>query len=169
MATPFLSEIRVFSFNFPPKGWAFCDGSLMQISQNPSLFQLIGAMYGGDGQTSFGLPNLQSRTPIHAGNGYPMASLGGEATHTLTVDEMPQHLHTVVALDAAATIGSPNGAGLAQPVAQVGAVYAIGASKAKMNAQALANAGGSQPHNNLQPSLTLNFCIALSGEFPSQP
>ncbi|BDI33580.1 tail Collar domain-containing protein [Capsulimonas corticalis] len=169
MAEPFLSEIRIFSFNYPPKGWAFCNGQLLSIAQNTALFSLIGTYYGGNGQTTFQLPNLQGRAPLHSGPiNSAVGTQGGEAAHTLTLGEIPTHFHTLQGQNVTATTGSPSSANLAQPVSNVGAVYATTAGDTTMAPQAIANAGNSQPHNNMQPYLTLNFCIALVGIFPSR-
>ncbi len=163
MASPFLSEIRIFSFNFPPKGWAFCDGQLLPINQNQALFSLLGTTYGGDGQTNFALPNLQGRVPFHEGNGHVLGERGGESSHTLSVGEMPQHTH--------APTGNSNVADAASPANNVWANLAGGYSPAgneAMNTASIANAGGNQPHDDMSPYLVLNFCIALQGIFPSQ-
>jgi microcystin-dependent protein len=175
MASPFLSEIRLMSFNFPPKGWAFCNGQLLPINQNQALFALLGTQYGGNGQTTFALPNLQGRVPMHNGgdgfgNFYTQGQSGGEVSHTLTVQELPQHAHTLQASAAPANSSSPANAVPAQPSGDVGAVYGpVGTLKAPtMAPQAIGNAGGSQTHNNLQPYLVISFCIALQGIFPSQ-
>ncbi|MGB8212458.1 MAG: tail fiber protein [Anaerolineales bacterium] len=164
MATPFLSEIKIFSFNFAPKGWAFCDGQLMSIEQNQALFALLGTTYGGDGIRNFGLPNLQGRVPFHMGNGHTLGEQGGEAAHTLNTSEMPTHTHIVKASSAAASTGNP-----------VGALWADGgksiyasSGNTSMASQAISNTSGGQPHDNMSPYLVLNFCIALQGIFPSQ-
>ncbi len=164
MANPFLSEIRLFSFGFPPKGWALCNGQLLPINQNQALFSLLGTTYGGDGRVNFALPDLQGRIPIHMGNGHTLGERGGEQAHTLSISELPAHNHLVNASTAAADASNP-----------VGAVWADGAksnfagsSSAGMDPAAVLPTGGSQPHLNLPPFLTLNFCIALQGIFPSQ-
>ena len=164
MGTPFLAEIRIFSFNFPPKGWAFCNGQLMQINQNQALFSLLGTTYGGDGRVTFGLPNLQGRVPFHMGNGHTLGESAGEIAHTLINSEMPQHTHTPGASSAAASVSNP-----------VGNLWADGgknifnsSGNTTMASQALSNAGGSQAHDNMSPYLALNLCIALQGIFPSQ-
>jgi len=173
MATPFLSEIRLVSFNFPPKGWAICNGQLLPINQNQALFSLLGTTYGGDGRVTFALPNLQGRVPMQNGvdtfaNSYTLGQSAGEASHTLTIQELPQHVHTLRASSAAANSNSPVNAAPAQPTGAVGAVYGPATALTTMAPQAIANTGGSQPHNNLQPYLVINFCIALTGIFPSQ-
>ncbi|BDI33576.1 tail Collar domain-containing protein [Capsulimonas corticalis] len=168
MSEPFLSEIRVFSFNFPPNGWAFCNGAIVQVQQNPLLYQLIGNTYGGTAPNSFALPNLSGSTPIHMGGDYALGAAGGKPDNLLTVNTMPQHTHTLLASKAAATSGSPAGAGLAAPIAQVGPVYTPNTDfSAKMAPGAIANAGSGGAHNNMQPYLALNFCIALQGVYPN--
>ncbi len=170
MAEPFLSEIRVFSFNFAPKGWAMCNGQFLPINQNQALFSLLGTTYGGNGQTTFALPNLQGRVPIHTGDGHTLGETGGEQAHTLTINELPIHTHTYTATTVPATTNVPTPIGsklLAQSTAAN--LYASGASNlVSMAPNALTNAGGSQAHTNMQPYLVLNFCIALQGIFPSQ-
>jgi microcystin-dependent protein len=163
MAEPFLGEIRVFSFNFAPRGWAMCNGQTLPINQNQALFALLGTMYGGNGQTTFQLPNLQASMPIHNGNGYAQGSGGGETTHTLISNEMPQHNHIASGVTSNATTPTATGATWA---ASTRNPYAA-AANTTMAAGALSNAGGSQPHDNMPPYLALNFCIALEGIFPS--
>ena len=163
MGQQYLSEIRVMSFNFAPKGWAACNGQLLPINQNQPLFALIGTYYGGDGRVNFALPNLQGRAPLHMGSGYSLGQLGGEQAHTLITPEIPAHNHTWGATNTAANAPGPAGnlLGGAQE-------YNPGANLVGMYQGVLANTGGSQPHQNMQPFLTLNFCIALQGIFPSQ-
>jgi microcystin-dependent protein len=173
MATPFLGEIRLISFNFPPKGWAFCNGQLLSIQQNTALFALLGTTYGGNGQTTFQLPNLQGRVPLHLGadgfgNNYVMGQQGGEATHTLSLAELPAHVHALQASNLAASMNSPFGAAPAQPAGAVGAIYGSATAITTMAPQAIGNTGGNQPHTNEQPYLVINFCIALVGIFPSR-
>ena len=168
MAQPFLSEIRIFGFGFPPRGWAYCNGQILAISQNQALFALVGTMYGGNGQTTFGLPNLQGRTPMHLGNGFTQGQVGGEENHTLVTEEIPAHFHTLNAAKDTGTTGTPTNATLASPISAVGNVYTGGTPNTAMAPQAISNAGGGQSHNNMQPYLSLNFCIALSGIFPSR-
>jgi microcystin-dependent protein len=165
MTEPFLGEVRLLSFNFAPKGWALCNGQLLPINQNQALFSLLGTTFGGNGQTTFALPNLQGRTPIEVGNGYFLGQSGGEQTHTLSVAELPGHTHTLNATSANPTATVPAGTlGYARSGTLM---YGAAANLVAMSAQAVGNAGGSQPHLNMQPFLTLNFCIALQGTFPS--
>jgi microcystin-dependent protein len=180
MAEPFLSEIRIFSFDFPPKGWAFCNGQLLPINQNQALFALLGTTYGGNGQTNFALPNLQARVGVHRDQQFTLGQRGGEEAHTLTPSELPQHTHVVRASKQAALAGPPGtipditkilaqGTALQQGGASVPAqIYGSGAPNRSMLPATISNAGGSQPHTNMHPYLTLNFCIALQGIFPSQ-
>ena len=166
MAEPFLSEIRIMSFNFAPKGWAQCNGQLLPINQNQALFSLLGTTYGGNGQTTFGLPDLRGRVPIHMGSGHTLGELGGEQAHTLSISELPTHTHTATATSNNGGVIIPTGNLLAGGTPQE--YHAPDANLAAMNAGTLANTGGSQPHENMQPYLTLTFCIALQGIFPSQ-
>src|SRR5690242_8471364 len=164
MAEPFLSEIRIMSFGFPPKGWALCDGQLLPINQNQALFSLLGTTYGGDGRVNFALPNLQGRIPMHMGSGHTLGERGGEQGHTLSISELPMHTHTASGINVAAGTADPSNALLAQAPQALGSVYlspptGLGA----MNAAAVANVGGSQAHLNMQPFLVLNFSIALQG------
>jgi microcystin-dependent protein len=164
MSTPYLSEIKIFSFSFAPKGWALCNGQLLPINQNQALFSLLGTTYGGDGITNFALPNLQGRIPIHTGNGFVLGELGGEQTHTLVNTEMPEHTHSAIASSNAANSGAAPGnfwANGNQPA------YAS-STNAAMSTASVSSVGGGQPHENMAPYLVLNFCIALSGIFPSQ-
>jgi microcystin-dependent protein len=164
MAEPFLAEIRLMSFVFPPKGWALCNGQLLPINQNQALFALLGTTYGGNGQTNFALPDLRGRAPIHVGSGHTLGERGGEQAHTLSIAEMPTHTHAVNA-SSTATGGttSPNGNYLGGG----NNVYSAGAPSTSLLASTVSNVGGSQPHENMQPYLTLSFCIALQGIFPS--
>jgi microcystin-dependent protein len=175
MSDPFVAEIRIFPFNFPPKGWAFCDGQLLPISQNTALFSLLGTFYGGDGKSTFALPDLQGSAPMQPGQGQGLSQrfLGeqsGTETVTLLVSEIPLHTHTLRGTVEDATQGSLTAdVILAQTVN--GNLYqtTTNANIVQMAPQALAPAGGSLPHNNMQPYLTLNFCIALQGVFPPRP
>ncbi|RZU63740.1 microcystin-dependent protein [Microterricola gilva] len=166
MAEPFLSEIRLFSFGFPPKGWALCDGQFLPINQNQALFSLLGTTYGGNGQTNFALPDLRGRSPLHVGNGHDLGERGGEEAHTLSVNELPRHSHSV---NVAATASTLTAAGklLASPGKPAFAAPGSGGVVA-MAAESSGHTGGSQAHLNMAPYLTLNFCIALVGIFPSR-
>lgn len=164
MAEPFLSEIRIMSFNFAPKGWATCNGQLLPINQNQALFALLGTTFGGDGRVNFALPDYRGRTPIHVGNGHTLGERGGEQAHTLSIAEMSTHVHRAEATSANADAAAPNGTLLGVS----NNLYTAAANLTALNPGTLANAGGSQGHNNLQPFLTLNFCIALQGIFPSR-
>jgi microcystin-dependent protein len=167
MSEPFLSEIRIMSFGFAPKGWAMCNGQLLPINQNQALFALLGTTYGGDGRTTFALPDLQSRVPMSLGSGHALGERGGETGHTLSQAEMPVHTHAVEASTAAS-------GGTASPANNYlgGANNAYlppgGGSQTTLRPDAVTTVGGSQAHQNLQPFLALNFCIALQGIFPSQ-
>jgi microcystin-dependent protein len=165
MAEPFLSEIRIMSFGFPPKGWALCDGQLLPINQNQALFSLLGTTYGGDGRVNFGLPNLQGRVPIHMGSGHTLGERGGEQGHTLSISEIPTHTHTLQASSSEGDTSNNNGTALANPR---GPIYTDAENLTTLNAGTVTNVGGSQAHLNMQPFLTLNFSIALQGIFPSQ-
>jgi microcystin-dependent protein len=168
MSEPFLAEIRIMSFNFPPKGWSTCNGQLLPINQNQALFSLLGTTYGGDGQQTFALPNLQGRVPIYVGNGHSQGNQGGEQNHTLTISELPTHVHAGQATTATATTNAPDTTVLLAQSAASSLYAAADANLQPLAPNALGNAGGSQPHQNMQPFLVLNFCIALQGIFPSR-
>jgi len=168
MAEPFLSEIRIMSFGFPPKGWALCDGQLLPINQNQGLFSLLGTTYGGDGRVNFGLPNLQGRAPMHMGSGHTLGERGGEQGHTLSISEIPTHTHVESATATPASTNTPTSS-LVLATSTAAFFYASAASNlVAMAPNALTNVGGSQAHLNMQPFLVLNFSIALQGIFPSQ-
>lgn len=163
MAEPFLSEIRLFSFNFPPKGWAFCNGQLLPINQNQALFSLLGTTYGGNGQTTFALPNLQGRAAVHEGPGFTLGQTGGEVAHTLTQQEMPQHVHFLQGANKNGDQVLPTG----NLLGNVNNLYRPATSLLPLLAGTVSNTGGSQAHLNMQPYIAINFCIALQGIFPS--
>jgi microcystin-dependent protein len=177
MADPFVAEIRIFPFNFPPTGWAFCNGQLMPISQNTALFSLLGTTYGGDGKSTFALPDLQSNTPMHPGQGQGLSlrdlgEIGGSEFVTLLISEIPVHAHFVGRGNAAqGDVALPQGAVWASSAAGRGtaALYTDTANAKVNQLQSLFPTGGSLPHNNMQPYLTLNMCIALQGVFPQRP
>jgi microcystin-dependent protein len=167
MAEPFLSEIRLMSFVFAPKGWAPCDGQLLPINQNQALFSLLGTTFGGDGRVNFALPDLRGRTPIHVGSGHTLGEKGGEQAHTLSIAESPEHVHSVNAATVAATTSTPANT-LVTAQSTAANLYASADSNlVAMSPAAVGNVGGSQAHLNMQPFLTLSFCIALQGIFPS--
>jgi microcystin-dependent protein len=165
VSSPFIGEIRMFGGNFAPVGWAFCNGALIPIDQNDALFNLIGTTYGGDGQTTFALPNLQSRVPVHVGPGYAIGQTGGAETVTLTTSQIPAHTHVAQGNAGAATAANPAGnlwaSGTNTP-------YSDQPAGVQANAAAIQSAGGSQPHDNMVPFLVVNFIISLFGIFPSQ-
>lgn len=166
MAEPFLSEIRIMSFVFAPKGWALCNGQLLPINQNQGLFSLLGTTFGGDGRVNFALPDLRGRVPIHVGSGHTLGERGGETAHTLSIAELPEHTHVLNATSVVATTNTP--ANNLLPAQSTAAdLYAAAQNFQAMSPAAITNAGGSQPHLNMQPFLTLSFCIALQGIFPS--
>jgi microcystin-dependent protein len=165
MAEPFLSEIRLMSFNFAPKGWALCNGQLLPINQNQALFALLGTTFGGNGSTNFALPDYRGRTPIHVGAGHTLGERGGEQAHTLSNAELPQHIHGMHGSTSQAGSDTP---GNGEVLASGAAIY--GSTEGAMvafDSSTIGNAGGSQPHQNMQPFLTISFCIALQGIFPS--
>jgi microcystin-dependent protein len=166
MSEPFIAEIKIFGFNFAPRSWAMCNGQLLPINQNQALFSLLGTTYGGDGRTTFALPNLQGRAPLHPDTQFPLGNLGGEASHTLIASEVPPHTHQAQAGTNSATgVASPTGAYWGQSGSSAG--YRSG-TDTTLNAGAIASAGGGQAHENRQPYLVLNYCIALTGIFPSR-
>ncbi len=169
MSEPFLAEIRIVGFNFAPRGWAFCDGQILPISQNQSLYSLLGTTYGGDGRTNFALPDLRGRVPIHKSDSHPEGQRAGAETVTLNASQIAQHTHVVAGTDADGTTGSPNGALLAAATAAVGTPYSDANAQLNttLNPGAIA-ATGNDAHNNMQPYLTLAYCIALQGLFPSR-
>ena len=165
MSEPFLAEIRIVGFNFAPRGWAFCDGQILPINQNQSLYSLLGTTYGGDGRTSFALPDMRGRTPIHIGSGHLQGQKSGEETHTLAANEMPQHKHTVHADDDPVNAQAPEGN---RPGNITNLAYHEATNMVNMHSGVVSNVGGGQAHNNMQPYLAVNFCIALRGLFPSR-
>lgn len=165
MAQPYVGEIRMFAGNFPPAGWMFCEGQLLPISENETLFNLIGTTYGGDGQSTFALPDLRGRLPIHFGNGFILAETGGAEEITLTVNQIPAHSHPFMATMDIASQGSPAGNLCAQP--SVTKLYFAAPGAATMAPNSIGPTGGSQPHTNFQPYLCVDFIISLFGIFPS--
>ena len=163
---PFVGEIKIFAGNFAPVGWMFCDGQVVPISENETLFNLIGTTYGGDGESTFALPNLQSRIPIHQGSGFVLADSGGVESVTLTTQQIPAHNHAP--LGSSSTASSTDAAGNVGARVTAAAVFPYGTDNPAqpLSAQAVAGTGGSQPHDNMQPYLCLNFIISLFGEFP---
>jgi microcystin-dependent protein len=166
MGTPYLSEIRIVSFNFAPRGWALCNGQTLSINQNQALFSLLGTTYGGDGITNFKLPNLQASMPLHQGNGFNLGNAGGEAAHTLTVPEMPSHTHTAQGVSTTAT--SPTATNNTWAASTANPYNTQPPPNTTLNPATVAMSGGGQPHDNMPPYLVLNFVIALQGIFPSR-
>ena len=164
MSEPFIAEIKIISWNFPPKGWTFCNGQLLPINQNQALFSILGTTYGGDGRQTFGLPNLQGRCPVHVGNGIVLGEVGGETSHTLNISELPAHNHVPVGSNDQATLTAATnnlwGSDSSNPFTPTPATA--------MNPACIGAVGGNQPHENMSPYLVLNFIIALQGIFPSQ-
>jgi microcystin-dependent protein len=168
VAEPFLSEIRIMSFTFAPKGWALCNGQLLPINQNQALFSLLGTTYGGDGRVNFALPDLRGRAPIHEG-GHTLGERGGEQAHTISAAELASHTHLANATTAQADAGSNSAAPTRMPAqSNFSSLYGAASNLQPMAPNSLSNVGGSQPHENMQPYLVLSFCIALQGIFPSQ-
>ena len=164
MSEPFLSEIKIVSFNFPPKGWALCNGQFLPINQNQALFALLGTTYGGNGQTTFALPNLRGRVPIHFGQSHNLGEAAGSTSVTVNIQQLPQHLHFLNVTNQNGALANPTNNFLGSVVAMYGAPNNL----TTMNPQSVTNVGGSQPHNNMMPYLVLNFVIALQGIFPSR-
>jgi microcystin-dependent protein len=165
MSEPFLSEIKVVSFNFPPKGWALCNGQFLPINQNQALFALLGTTYGGNGQTTFALPNLRGRVPIHMGNGHTLGEAAGSTSVTVNIQQLATHLH---GLQASTSVVNTTSDPANNFLGQVNNAYAPPAALTTMEPSSVTSVGGSQPHNNMMPYLVLNFIIALQGIFPSQ-
>jgi microcystin-dependent protein len=164
MATPFMGELKLMSFTFPPKGWALCNGQFLPINQNQALFSLLGTMYGGNGQTTFALPDLRGRVPVHVGQGWTQGQAAGAEFHAVTAAQMPAHQHTLLASATNADVTSPSGAVLA--AANNG--FAPVSTTTTLQPASIATVGGGQAHENRHPYLTLNWCIALLGIFPSR-
>ena len=164
MSEPFLAEVRMVGFNFAPRGWAFCDGQILPINQNQSLYSLLGTTYGGDGRTTFALPDLRGRTPIHEGEGHTLGQKTGEETHTLSAAELPQHNHDLLASGSDADTNIPEGNVLARSLN----AYASPGETVELRPGSITNVGGEQAHDNMQPYIAVNFCIALQGLFPSR-
>jgi len=163
MSEPYIGEIKMVSFNFPPKGWAFCNGQLLPINQNQALFSILGTTYGGNGQTTFGLPNLQTRVPLHVGNGFSLGERGGELAHTLVVTELPTHFHVLQGTAANGDTPTPT------TLANVNNFYSnVQQPNTSLTPGSIGDTGGTQAHDNMSPYLVLNFIIALVGIFPSQ-
>lgn len=165
MSEPFLAEIKIIGFNFAPHGWALCNGQILPINQNQSLYSLLGTTYGGDGRISFALPDLRGRTPIHVGDGFQLGQKTGEEAHALAANEIPQHSHTVQASTADADAPIPTG----MLLASANNLYHDPANNLSLRSETIANTGAGQGHNNMQPYITLNYVIALQGLFPSRP
>ena len=164
MADPFLGEVKMVAFNFAPKGWATCNGQLLPINQNQALFSLFGTMYGGNGQTTFALPDLRGRVPIHMGSGFTQGQSGGEQAHTVTAAELPTHTHVAQGTTSNSDSDVPTG----KLLGAANNVYTPAANLTPLQPATITNVGGSQPHANMQPYLTLTFCVALQGIFPAQ-
>lgn len=165
MSSPYVGEIRIFAGNFAPAGWMFCEGQLLPISEYETLFNLIGTTYGGDGQSTFGLPDLRGRLPMHFGNGFALSETGGAETVTLTVSQIPAHSHPMLASTDVPVSTSPTGNVTGQAASKI---YRSGSPTVFLSPAAIGSAGGSQPHNNFQPYLCVDFIISLFGVFPTQ-
>lgn len=165
MSEPFIGEVKLFALNFAPRGWALCNGQLLPINQNQALFSILGNTYGGNGVTTFALPDLRGRTPMHVGNGITLGQSAGEENHTLTTNEMPAHVHLVSGANVDATEKLAGGNIWAS---SANLPFSPGPVNTVMNASSMGSAGGSQPHSNMQPYLALNYCIAIEGLFPSR-
>jgi microcystin-dependent protein len=165
VGTPFMSEVKIISWNFAPQGWAFCNGQFLPINQNQALFSLLGTMYGGNGQTTFALPDLRGRAAIHQGQGFIEGQAGGQEFHTLTISEMPTHIHPMNAVSEVGNTTAPSNNWLARSATEP---YRAFSNPTTMHPASITNYGGSQPHENRQPFLVLNFIIALQGVFPSR-
>jgi microcystin-dependent protein len=167
MAEPFIGEIRLMSIVYAPRDWALCNGQLLPIAQNQALFSLLGTTYGGNGQTTFALPDFRGRVPIHVGNGHTLGERAGEQAHTVTVAEMPTHVHSANSSTAVATSASPTTTSVLAQSIGANLYGAASSNQVAMNPGMITNVGGSQAHQNMQPYLTISFCIALTGIFPS--
>lgn len=167
MAQPYVGEIRMFAGNFAPAGWMFCEGQLLPISENETLFQLIGTTYGGDGQSTFALPDLRGRIPVHQGNAFVLAETGGAEEITLTVSQIPAHTHVMLATVNVASGTAPTSQVLAASTEVTVTPYGSDAPQTNLSPQAVSSVGGSQPHTNFQPYLCVDFIISLFGIFPS--
>lgn len=170
MSEPFLSEIKIVSFNFPPKGWAFCNGQFLPIAQNQALFALLGTTYGGNGQTTFALPNLRGRLPIHMGNGHTLGEAAGSTAVTVNIQQLPTHVHpiNVTTVQANTTDGNVPANNKLLSASNLDSLWKAPSNLQAMNPAVISSVGGSQPHTNMMPTLVLNFIIALQGIFPSQ-
>ena len=166
MSEPFLGEIKIISWNYPPKGWTFCNGQFLPINQNQALFSLLGTMYGGNGQTTFALPDFRGKIPLHVGSGFTQGQTGGQYAHTLTQSEMTAHTHFLQVTNNIGTSPNPDATVILSKA--VANSYGPATNLVAMNPASVGNVGGSQPHQNTQPYLTLNFIIALQGIFPSR-
>jgi microcystin-dependent protein len=163
MADPFMGEIRLMSFTFAPQGWALCNGQFLPINQNQALFSLLGTTFGGNGQTTYALPDMRGRTPIHVGSGHTLGEKAGEASHTVTIGELPTHTHTANANSGNATTPIPTN----NLLGAANNLYAAPTSLTTLEPSMIGNIGGSQPHQNMQPFIVVSYCIALQGIFPS--